>query len=423
MLRKYNVDEFKKCILLDNSLNNLDIENVVKEICSNVRENGDKAIRNYTKEFDGIVLDSFLVTDKEVDTAYKLVSDKWLIALRNAIKNIKQFHVKQVRSNWFETLPNGVVRGKLVNPIEKIGVYVPGGKASYPSSVLMGVIPAIVAGASEISIVTPPNKEGVVSPETLVAAKELSIEKIYKIGGAQAIAALAYGSESVKKVDKIVGPGNIYVTYAKKEVYGTVGIDMLAGPSEVCVYCDDSANPKYVAADLLSQAEHDPLARILMISKSDEMANLVVKELGEQISELPKREIAKQSINKGAYLIIKDEDIAIDIINDFAPEHLELAVNNPFELLAKIKNAGSIFLGHYAAESLGDYYAGVNHVLPTSGTSKFSSSLGVDDFIKQSEILYYPKEATLADGKDVILLAESEGLSAHANAIRVRIND
>ncbi len=420
MLRKFTIEEFNKELNKNTSISSSEIRGVVTKICENVREAGDEKLIEYTAKFDGVKLESLLVSAEEISFAYENVTKEWVESLQKAIKNIRSFHQKQVKTSWFETLPNGVIRGKLVRPIEKIGVYVPGGKAAYPSSALMGIIPALVAGASDISIVTPPDKSGLIACETLVAAHELGVKRIYKIGGAQAIAALAYGSETVKKVDKIVGPGNVYVTAAKKEVFGDVGIDMLAGPSEVCVFCDYTSKPLYVAADLLAQAEHDPLARVLLISKTEDLVGQILEELSKQIVRLPKRDIAKKSLSKGSYLVIESDDIAAKVINQFAPEHLELAIEKPFEFLHRINNAGSIFLGNYAAESLGDYFAGVNHILPTNGTSKFSSSLGVDDFVKYSEILYYSKEAMQEDGKEVVILAESEGLEAHANAIKVR---
>lgn len=398
-----------------------DVNETVKNILEDVKKRGDKALLEYTEKFDKVKLDLLEVTNDEIEYAYKTIDEELLEVIKYSHDNIKKYHEKQVRNNFIMSEDNGVILGQIINPIEKVGLYVPGGTASYPSTVLMNAIPAKIAGCKEIIMVTPPNIDGSISPSILASAKIAGVDRIFKVGGAQSIAALSYGTESIPKVYKIVGPGNIYVSMAKKMVYGEVSIDMIAGPSEVLIIADNSANYVHVTADLLSQAEHDKLAACILVTTSEELANNVEKELEKQLKELPREEIARASIeNQGRIIIVNNIEEAIYVSNFVAPEHLELAVENPFELLPKIKNAGSIFMGHNTPEPLGDYLAGPNHTLPTSGTAKFSSPLSVDDFIKKSSILYYSKEA-LEEVKDkVIKFAESEGLDAHAKSIYKR---
>ncbi|MEJ6951355.1 histidinol dehydrogenase [Natronospora cellulosivora (SeqCode)] len=391
----------------------------VEMIVNDVRDNGDDAVFKYTEKFDGAKFGELLVSKDEIDEAYSIVEDSFIESIRKSIDNVKAFHRKQLRENWFDY--NNGMTGQVYNPLARIGAYVPGGRAAYPSSVVMTVIPAKVAGVEEVVVVSPPDKEGKVNPYTLVAANEAGADEIYKVGGAQAVAALAFGTESIKAVDKIVGPGNIYVTLAKKMVYGLVDIDMLAGPSEVLVLADENANPDFIAADLLSQAEHDPLAVSILITTSDEIAEKTKTAVAKQIKELSKREIAEESITNNALVVIVDDlDNGIELVNLFAPEHFELLVQEPFKVLGKIKNAGAIFIGDYSSEPLGDYMAGPNHVLPTGGTARYASPLNTDDFIKKSSIIYYQKEELEQVKDDVIKLAELEGLDAHANAIKIR---
>lgn len=410
--------------LLERSPNHYDkYADQVNDILKKVKEDKDQALFSLTKKFDGadINRESIRVTEKEIKEAYSVVSVEILDIIRKAIKNIKEYHEKQKQYSWFDSTENGTILGQKVTPLSRVGVYVPGGKAAYPSSVLMNIIPARVAGVETIVMVTPPDKEGKVNPETLVAAKEAGADEIYKVGGAQAIGALAYGTESIKKVDKIVGPGNIYVALAKKSVYGYVSIDSIAGPSEILVIADETANPRFVAADLLSQAEHDELASAILITTSEEVAKKVSEEVNAFVAKLSRKEIITKSLeNYGYILIAANLQEAIDVANEIASEHLEIMTKDPFMVMTKIKNAGAIFIGEYSSEPLGDYFAGPNHVLPTNGTAKFFSPLSVDDFIKKSSIIAYSKEALKPIHKDIIKFAESEHLTAHANSIKVR---
>ena len=395
----------------------------VNDIINNVRSNGDAAIFDYTKRFDGadINASNIRVTKKEIEEAYTLVDPELIDVIRKALVNIREYHEKQRQYSWFDSKPNGTMLGQKVTPLATTGVYVPGGKAVYPSSVLMNVIPAKVAGVEKIVMVTPPGKDGKVNPNTLVAANEAGADEIYKVGGAQAIAALAFGTESIPKVDKIVGPGNIYVALAKKAVYGYVSIDSIAGPSEILVLADETANPRYVAADLLSQAEHDELASAILVTTSKELAEAVSVEVEQFIAELSRKEIMSKSIENYGYILVAESmQDAIDAANDIASEHLEIMTKNPFEVMTKIKNAGAIFIGEYSSEPLGDYFAGPNHILPTNGTAKFFGPLSVDDFVKKSSIIYYSREALEPIHKDIIKFATSEQLTAHANSIKVR---
>ena len=398
-----------------------DVNETVENILKDVKKRGDKALFEYTRKFDKVDLKTLEVSEEEIQKAFDTIDKELLEVIKYSHDNIKLFHEKQVRNNFIVKKENGVSLGQIINPIEKVGLYVPGGTAAYPSTVLMNAVPAKIAGCKEIIMVTPPTSDGTILPSLLVAAKIAGVDRIFKVGGAQSIAALSYGTESIPKVYKIVGPGNIYVAMAKKMVYGEVSIDMIAGPSEVLIIADDSANPVHVAADLLSQAEHDKLAASILVTTSKELAKNVAEQLEIQLKELEREEIARTSIeNQGRIIITKTIDEAIKISNEIAPEHLELAVSNPFELLTKIKNAGSIFMGHNTPEPLGDYLAGPNHTLPTSGTAKFSSPLSVDDFIKKSSFIYYSKKG-LEEVKDkVIKFAESEGLTAHARSVSKR---
>lgn len=410
-------------ILQRNQTEKNDIQQIVNDIVYDVKKNGDEALFRYTKEFDKIELthQTVQVTEEEIKYAYTQVEQNLIKVIQKAAKRIKQFHEKQKLNSWLEPSENGEMMGQLIRPLEKVGIYVPGGKASYPSSVLMNAIPASVAGVSEIIMVTPAKKDGRVTPTTLVAAKEAGVTKIYKVGGAQAIAALAYGSTCIPKVDKICGPGNIYVALAKKSVYGQVNIDSVAGPSEILVIADDTANPVYVAADMLSQAEHDEMASAMLVTDSQILAEAVQKELQRQTALLPRKEIIEKSLkNYGLIVIAKDMQQACALGNIIAPEHMEICTKEPFSLLPKIKNAGAIFLGEYTPEPLGDYMAGPNHVLPTGGTARFFSPLSIDDFIKKSSILSFSKEALLELSEDIVTFAQAEGLTAHANAVKVR---
>ncbi len=398
----------------------------VNDIIDNVRSNGDAAIFDYTKRFDGadINASNIKVTKEEIEEAYTLVDPELIDVIRKALVNIREYHEKQRQYSWFDSKPNGTMLGQKVTPLASTGVYVPGGKAVYPSSVLMNVIPAKVAGVEKIVMVTPPGKDGKVNPNTLVAANEAGADEIYKVGGAQAIAALAFGTESIPKVDKIVGPGNIYVALAKKAVYGYVSIDSIAGPSEILVLADETANPRYVAADLLSQAEHDELASAILVTTSKELAEAVSVEVDKFIAELSRKEIMTKSIENYGYILVAESmQDAIDAANDIASEHLEIMTKNPFEVMTKIKNAGAIFIGEYSSEPLGDYFAGPNHILPTNGTAKFFGPLSVDDFVKKSSIIYYSREALEPIHKDIIKFATSEQLTAHANSIKVRFEE
>ena len=401
-------------------------EERVSLILQEVKEKKDQAIFDFTKRFDGVEVtaETIEVTDAEIKEAYTQVDASLLAIIRKAKDNISVYHEKQKQYSWFDSKPNGTMLGQKVTPLQKVGVYVPGGKAVYPSSVLMNVLPAKVAGVDEIIMVTPPGKDGKVNPNTLVAAKEAGADRVLKVGGAQAIAALAYGTESIPKVDKIVGPGNIYVALAKKGVYGHVSIDSIAGPSEILVVADDTANPRFVAADLLSQAEHDELASAILVTTSEELAQQVSAQVDVFVEELSRTEIMKKSLENYGYILVADTmDDVIDIANEIASEHLEIMTKNPYEVMMKIRNAGAIFIGEYSSEPLGDYFAGPNHILPTNGTAKFFSPLGVDDFIKKSSIISYSREALEAVHADIEKFAEAEQLTAHANSIKVRFED
>ena len=410
--------------LLKRSPNNYSqYEATVNEIIENVKKNKDKAIFDYTLRFDSFPLneENIKVTRKEIEEAYSLMDPKLVEVIRKAAENIRSFHMKQLRNSWFDAKEDGTILGMKITPIEKAGVYVPGGKAAYPSSVLMNVIPANVAGVKEIIMTTPPDKEGRVNPGTLVAADIAGVSTIYKVGGAQAIAAMAFGTESIPKADKITGPGNIFVALAKKAVYGYVSIDSIAGPSEVLVLADETANPRYVAADLLSQAEHDELASAILITTSKELAEQVSMEADKFTAQLSRKEIIEKSLDNYGYILLAESmEQAIEATNEIASEHLEILTRNPFDVMTRIRNAGAIFLGEYSSEPLGDYFAGPNHILPTNGTAKFFSPVNVDDFIKKSSIISYSKEALEKLHKDIELFAESEGLTAHANSIKVR---
>lgn len=427
-MRKVILSEDTKKDILENLLKRSPnsygkFEASVAAILADVKEKGDEAVFDYTKRFDGADINAvnIVVTKEEIDEAYSLIDEQLVEVIRKALVNIREYHAKQKQYSWFDSTPNGTILGQKVTPLNRVGVYVPGGKAAYPSSVLMNIIPAKVAGVSQIIMTTPPGKDGRVNPGTLVAANEAGVDVIYKVGGAQAIAAMAYGTDSIRKVDKIVGPGNIYVALAKKAVYGHVSIDSIAGPSEILVIADETANPRYVAADLLSQAEHDEMASAILITTSEELADKVSKEIDSFVAELSRSEIITKSLeNYGYILIAKDIDEAVETANEIASEHLEIVTKDPFTVMTKIRNAGAIFLGEYSSEPLGDYFAGPNHVLPTNGTAKFFSPLGVDDFIKKSSIISYSREALEPIHEDIIKFANAERLTAHANSIKVR---
>ncbi|MDD6276165.1 MAG: histidinol dehydrogenase [Clostridia bacterium] len=401
-----------------------DVSGTVSEIIANVRENGDSALKEYCEKFDGAKLDCFEVSAEEIAEAFSSVDGEFIKVIEQAAENIRAFHSRQVRNSFIISENDGVVIGQKVIPIEKVGLYVPGGTAAYPSTVLMDSIPAKIAGCKEIVIVTPPNSQGKVNPVILAAAKIAGVDRIFKVGGAQAIAALAYGTESIPKVDKIVGPGNAFVAEAKKQVFGMVSIDMIAGPSEILVVADKTCNPAFVAADLLSQAEHDKMASAVLVCDDYGFAESVSAEIEKQVSELPREDIARTSIDNNGKIIVADDLIkAIDIANEIAPEHLELCMDNPFDYLDKIKNAGSVFMGKYCPEALGDYFAGPNHTLPTGGTARFSSPLSVDDFVKKTQYTYYTKSALSKVADGIALFAENEGLSAHARSATIRFKD
>lgn len=413
--------------LLKRSPNNYGkFESTVAQILDKVKNEGDAALFAYTKEFDkaDVTKETIRVTDAEIEEAYAQIDPALLGVIRKAHVNIRKYHEKQIQNSWFTSGTNGTMLGQKVTPLNRVGVYVPGGKAVYPSSVLMNIVPAKVAGVPHIVMTTPPGKDGKVCASTLVAAKEAGADEIYKVGGAQAIGALAFGTESIPKVDKIVGPGNIFVALAKKAVYGYVSIDSIAGPSEILVLADETANPHFVAADLLSQAEHDELACAILITTSEEFAAKVDEEVKGFVEVLSRKEIIQKSLDNFGYILIaEDMDEAIEAANEIAPEHMEIVTANPFEDMMKVKNAGAIFIGEYSSEPLGDYFAGPNHVLPTNGTAKFFSALSVDDFIKKSSIVYYSKAALRDIHKDIIQFATSEQLTAHANSIAVRFED
>lgn len=398
-------------------------ESTVQEIVDDVRARGDEALFEYTKKFDGAELsaDNIRVTQAEIQEALSQVDPNLLAVMKKSMKNIREYHEKQKRYSWFDSKPNGTILGQKVSALSSVGVYVPGGKAAYPSSVLMNIIPAEVAGVEKIVMVTPPGKDGKVNPVTLIAAHLAGATEVYKVGGAQAVAALAFGTKSIPRVNKIVGPGNIFVALAKKAVYGHVSIDSIAGPSEILVLADETANPRYVAADLLSQAEHDELASAILVTTSMELAEKVSAEAEAFVQQLSRKAILEKSLENYGYILVADSmEDAIETANAIASEHLEIVTKNPFEVMTKIQNAGAIFMGEYSSEPLGDYFAGPNHVLPTNGTAKFFSPLSVDDFIKKSSIIYYSKEALEPVHKDIETFAEAEHLTAHANSIRVR---
>ena len=402
----------------------VNVEEIVADIIYNVRKNGDKALFEYTEKFDKAKLSTLQVSDQEIDEAMSLVDDKFIEILKKATENITKFHQKQVRNSFIQNSDEGVVTGQKIIPVDRAGLYVPGGTAAYPSTVLMDAIPAKIAGCKQVVMVTPPSENGKVNPVILAAARIAGVDKIFKVGGAQAIAALAYGTESIPKVDKIVGPGNAFVAEAKKQVFGTVSIDMIAGPSEILIVADETVNPRFVAADLLSQAEHDKLASAVLVTDSMELAQKVSEELEVQIPELLRSEIARASIdNNGKIIVTDDLWKAIEISNEIAPEHLELCVDNPFDYLDAIRHAGSIFMGKNCPEALGDYFAGPNHTLPTSGTAKFSSPLSVDDFVKKTQYTYYTRCALEKVAEDVAYFAEKEGLTAHAKSAVIRFEE
>ena len=413
--------------LLKRSPNNYSqYEATVNDILSNVKENKNQAVFEYTAKFDkyNLSIDNIKVTREEIEEAYKLMDADLVEVIRKAAENIRVFHLKQLRNSWFDAKEDGTILGMKITPIEKAGVYVPGGKAAYPSSVLMNVIPAKVAGVKEVIMTTPPSADGKINPGTLVAADIAGVDSIYKVGGAQAIGALAFGTESIPKVDKITGPGNIFVALAKKAVSGFVSIDSIAGPSEILVLADEGANPRYIAADMLSQAEHDELASAILITTSETLAKKVSEEVDKFTAILSRKEIIQKSLDNYGYILVADNmEQAIETTNEIASEHLEILTANPFDTMTKIRNAGAIFLGEYSSEPLGDYFAGPNHILPTNGTSRFFSPVNVDDFIKKSSIIAYSKEALEKIHKDIELFAESEGFSAHANSIKVRFED
>ena len=424
MIRIFKYGEVANKDIFSRMAPEMKVEDTVAEIIANVRANGDRALYKYCEKFDRVRLDSLLVTREELEEALTLVEPKFLEVLRDAAKNIRTFHEKQVRNSFIINNENGIVIGQKIIPVDRAGLYVPGGTAAYPSTVLMDAIPAKIAGVREVVMVTPPSKDGKVNPVILAAAQIAGIDRIFKVGGAQAIAALAYGTESIPRVDKIVGPGNAFVAEAKKQVYGQVSIDMIAGPSEILIVADGKSDPRHAAADLLSQAEHDKLASAVLVTDSEELALAVQQELERQIPLLERAEIARASIDQNGKIIVAPTlDVAIDIANEIAPEHLELCVDNPFDYLDAIRHAGSIFMGRNCPEALGDYFAGPNHTLPTSGTAKFSSPLSVDDFIKKTQYTYYTRAALERVANDVAYFARQEGLTAHAKSATVRLED
>jgi histidinol dehydrogenase len=399
-------------------------QEAVRAILADVRERGDEAVRAYTERFDRVRLENFRVSEAEYAEAEALVAPAVKAALTEAAANIRDFHQRQVRQSWFTAKESGTVLGQIVRPLKRVGLYVPGGTAAYPSSVLMNAIPAKIAGVPEVVIATPPGPDGRINPAILVAAGIAGVNEIYKVGGAQAIAALTYGTAQIKPVDKIVGPGNIFVALAKREVFGLVSIDMVAGPSEIVVLADETANPRYVAADMLSQAEHDPMSAAVLVTPSRALAEAVAQEVERQLTELPRRQIAEAALRDyGAILLVNDLDEGFAVVNRLAPEHLEIMIDNPFDQLGKVENAGAIFLGPYSSEPVGDYFAGTNHVIPTNGTARFSSPLSVDDFVKKSSVVSYSKRDLQEHGHKIVALAEQEGLAAHGRAIQERLND
>lgn len=424
MIRILKYGEVESADIFARTAPTVDVGGTVAEIIRNVRQNGDKALLEYSRKFDKAELTSLLVTQEEIDEAMTLVEERFLGILQKAAANIRKFHERQVRNSFIINDEDGIVIGQKVIPVDRAGLYVPGGTAAYPSTVLMDSIPAKIAGCREVVMVTPPNAQGKVSPVILAAAKIAGVDRIFKVGGAQAIAALAYGTESVPKVDKIVGPGNAFVAEAKKQVFGQVSIDMIAGPSEILIVADGKTNPRYAAADLLSQAEHDKMASAVLVTDSEELAQAVRAELELQIPQLERAEIARESIDRNGKIIVADDlDKVIEIANELAPEHLELCVEQPFDYLDKIRHAGSIFMGRHCPEALGDYFAGPNHTLPTGGTAKFSSPLSVDDFVKKTQYTYYTREALDRVAQDVAYFARAEGLTAHAKSAVIRTEE
>ena len=424
MIKIYKYGEVDNGEIFSRMADTVDVSDIVTDIIENVKAKGDKALFEYCEKFDNAVLTSLEVSDEEIEEAFNAVEPEFLRILRTAEKNIRSFHEKQVKTSFIINEKNGVVTGQKITPIEKVGLYVPGGTAAYPSTVLMDSVPAKIAGCKEICIVTPPSKDGKVNPVILAAAKIAGVDRIFKVGGAQAVAALAYGTETVPKVDKIVGPGNAFVAEAKRQVFGMVSIDMIAGPSEILVLADGKSNPDFVAADLLSQAEHDKNASAVLVTDSMELAEKVSNALERQIPQLERAEIARASIdNNGKIIVAENITAGIEIANEIAPEHLELCLDNPFDYLDSIKHAGSIFMGRYCPEALGDYYAGPNHTLPTSGTARFSSALGVDDFVKKSQFTYYTENALKEVYKDVAFFANKEGLTAHGKSATIRFEE
>ncbi len=421
MIKIYQYNQVKKEEIFARFNPTASVADVVAEIIEKVANNGDAALKAYAEKFDKVTLSSLEVTEEEITRAYERADKDFVAVLEEAAAHIHAFHSKQKREGFRIEQENGIIVGQKVTPIERVGLYVPGGTAAYPSTVLMNGIPAKIAGCSEIVMVTPPTKDGSVNPDILTAAKVAGVTRIFKVGGAQAVAALAYGTESIPKVDKIVGPGNAYVAEAKKQVFGRVSIDMIAGPSEILVVADGKSNPEYVAADLLSQAEHDKMASAVLVTDSAKLAEQVARELERQIPLLPRKEIARKSIDDNGKIIVADDlDQAIEIANEIAPEHLELCVDEPFAYLDKVKHAGSVFMGRYCPEAVGDYFAGPNHTLPTSGTARFSSPLSVDDFVKKTQFCYYSKDAVLSSADKIALFAEKEGLQAHGKSVTVR---
>ncbi len=400
-----------------------DVSDIVSDIIGNVKNNGDKAVYDYTVKFDGKAPDKVEISKQEIDKLIESCDKEYIETLKKAVANIEDFHKRQIQQSWLTTKDNGVIMGQRVRGLERVGLYVPGGTAAYPSSVLMNAIPAKLAGCKEIVMTTPPSKDGKANPDIIAAAKLAGVDRIFLMGGAQAVAALAYGTDQVPKVDKIVGPGNIFVATAKKLLYGVVDIDMIAGPSEILIIADNSADPAFLAADLMSQAEHDRLASSILLTDCEKLAKEVKKELEVQCEKLERKDIIKDSINNyGSVIICSDMTQAVDFANELAPEHLEVCCENPMEYIGKLDNAGSIFLGNYSPEPLGDYFAGPNHVLPTSGTARFFSPLSVDSFVKKSSFIYYTKDALKEQSEDIVRFAEVEGLTAHANSIKVRFN-
>lgn len=424
-IMNYSIENKEKILMelkIRNNTKEEDKLNIVKDILKNIREYGDEALRKYTLKFDNVLLEEFSVSKEEIKEAFNKVDDSFIDAIKEAKQNIEQYHLMQKQNGYILNRSNGTYMGQRIIPLEKVCVYVPGGTASYPSTVLMNVIPAKIAGVTEIIMITPPDKYGNINSHIAVTANICGVDKIYKIGGAQGIGAVAYGTESISKVDKIVGPGNIFVALAKKEVFGEVDIDMIAGPSEILVIADKHSNPKYIAADLMSQAEHDKLASSILLTTSNEFGLKVLEELKKQVDKLERKEIIKKSLkNYGKIIVCNNISDCFDLSNMIAPEHLEIMLKEPMKYLGKVKNAGSVFLGEFSPEPVGDYFGGTNHVLPTSGTAKFFSPLSVEDFIKKSSFLYYSKEALCEDGEKIINIANKEGLTAHANSIKVRI--